>query len=72
MYLNEILSQMCIRDRGFGFRQKFGYHRLIAFNHVVNDRLEPLETSYHKSVSYTHLDVYKRQVYLAAFPQCSL
>ena len=51
---------MCIRDSlcnvsehiilGFGFRQKFGYHRLIAFNHVVNDRLEPLETSYHLSL----------------------
>ena len=48
---------MCIRDRG---TDSYGQERFLYFERLVK---RPTETAYEwvRAVSYTHLDVYKRQ-----------
>ena len=65
---------MCIRDRGYTGKMPKIYLRKVMFNKnniaikVIKSEGNPLSPTegickvYSNSVSYTHLDVYKRQV----------
>ena len=52
---------MCIRDR---FEISDGRSVDEVFNALLDNGLQPVMSDYIYAVSYTHLDVYKRQMYL--------
>ena len=65
---------MCIRDRGFEYKTNLIWEKAVSYTHlalniidqvpvhVIGDyKLTLFSGATHDAVSYTHLDVYKRQ-----------
>ena len=58
---------MCIRDRAYGQKDPIVEYKMAGFD-MFDDMISAIQEDtvrllYHVPVSYTHLDVYKRQLW---------